>query len=173
MTRARVMIALVMVLLATAVLVPEGARGDAFELVGRPAPALRARALDADDEIDLSRYRGRVVLLAFVASWCGSCRRFAPTLDAIARVHADDELSVVAVSHEARERLRAHVSATPRAYPTLQCTPRTALAYGADALPTLVLVDREGRVQRALQRASIDAASLRRDIAALLARGAP
>jgi thiol-disulfide isomerase/thioredoxin len=143
------------------------ARADVAQLVGRPAPEVRARPLRSDEPAGLEQHRGRVVLLAFVATWCGACRRVAPELEALDRAHPD--LTVLALSHEARDRLRAHATREARTYPTLQCTGATARRYRATALPTLVLIGRDGTVRAAYQGASPEVMHrLRRDVAALL-----
>ncbi len=146
------------------------ARADVQELVGQPAPPVRARPLHDDGEVDLARYRGRVVVLAFVATWCSACRRAAPRLEAMLDAHRDEGLVVLAMSHEPRARIRQHLEAEPRRYPLLQCTGRTAVSYQADGLPTLVVIDREGRVAGAYQGGT-DATlgALRRDVERLLA----
>lgn len=150
-------------------MVPTTVRGDPSELVGSPAPAVRARPLRSDREVGLERYRGQVVLLAFVATWCSACRRVAPQLEELHEARREDGLVLLALSHEPRDRIRRHVEAHPRSYPWLQCTGRTAVSYGADGLPTLVLVDRDGRVHSAYQGATGDVvASLRGDVEALL-----
>lgn len=135
------------------------------ELVGHPAPELRARPLDADGEVRLESYRGRVVVLAFVATWCRACRSMAPELEALRAANAERGVEVLALSHEARDRLRAYTEANARSYATVQCTGRTARRYHADGLPTIVIVDRAGIVRAAYQGATPDVVHrIRRDV---------
>lgn len=144
------------------------AHADASHLVGELAPPVRARPLHSDREIDLADYRGRVVVLAFVATWCSACRQMAPELDALAVRH-DDAVAVLALSHEPRARLRRHADARPRRHALLQCTGHTAVAYGVDALPTIVVIDREGRVRAAHQGATPEVVRrLRAEVESLL-----
>jgi len=139
------------------------------ELIGAPAPAIRARPLESDREVTLEAYRGRVVVLAFVATWCGACRRMAPNLDALLDDHRDEGLEVLALTHESRTRIRAHVQQRSPRIPWLQCTGRTAVTYGADGLPTLVVIDRAGRVRATYQGARDGTADrLRRAVESLL-----
>lgn len=144
------------------------AHADPSELVGQRAPEIRARALDTDGEVRLESYRGRVVLLAFVATWCRACRSMAPELEALRAAHPES-LEVIALSHEARDRLRAYTAGTPRSYPTVQCTGRTARRYHATGLPTIVIVDRAGVVRAAYQGATPDVVrAVRRDVSSLV-----
>ena len=142
---------------------------DPVGLVGAPAPEIRARPLDGDRPIGLDDYRGEVVLVAFVATWCRACRRIAPELDELLARHRAEGLRIVAMTHEPRNRIRAHVAELDPAVPWLQCTGRTALRYGADGLPTLVLIDRAGVVRAAYQGANRRVvARLRRALGAVL-----
>ncbi len=145
------------------------ARADVRELIGQPAPDIRARPLDSDRAIELDDYRGRVVVLAFVATWCTACPHMAPELDALATAHEEEGLTILALSHEPRDRIREREE--PRSYPIVQCTGHTAVSYQATGLPTLVVIDRGGVVRAAYQGATPDVVRrLRRDVARLLAR---
>ena len=144
-------------------------RAEPGRLVGARAPLIRARSVDGDRAVALEDYGGRVVVVAFVATWCAACRRMAPHLDALQARHGDEGLSVIAMTHEPRNRIRAHVARHAPAIPWLQCTGATALRYDADGLPTLVLIDRQGNVRAAYQGANDDiVARLQRALEALL-----
>lgn len=147
------------------------ASADVRELIGRPAPELRARPLDSDETVDLSSYRGRVVLLAFYATWCGACRQVAPQLDALQHERGEEGLTVLALSNEPRNRLREHDRIDPRSFERGQCTSRTSLRFEARALPTIVLIDREGIVRAGYHGAAPETVQrIRRDVDRLLAR---
>jgi thiol-disulfide isomerase/thioredoxin len=139
------------------------------QLIGHPAPELRARPLDSDGTVDLADHRGHVVLIVFYATWCSACRRMAPQIERLADEHRDEGLEVLAFSNEPRDRLREHARVDPRSYPRAQCTGRTSLRYEARALPTMILVDREGVVRAAYQSSADDVVRrLRSDLARLL-----
>ncbi|MFK7986310.1 MAG: TlpA family protein disulfide reductase [Sandaracinaceae bacterium] len=135
--------------LAVSLLLGSASIAAAQPRVGQPAPAIRARAVDAEGEIGMDRYRGRVVLVVFVATWCGACRRLAPELERLSAAHPD--LAVVALSHESRSRIRRHVARAEPGVPWLQCTGHTAVQWGADALPTYAVVGRDGVVRASFQ----------------------
>lgn len=117
------------------------------ELTGKPAPALKARYLDRDAPYVLEPATRGAVLLVFFATWCDACRRLEPALASLVRRFAPAGLTVVALSHEPRRRLREAQSRRRPPYLLLQCTGRTVLRYGATNVPAVVLVDHRGIVR--------------------------
>jgi len=92
----------------------------------------------------LSEYRGDVVVLAFGASWCGSCRESAAQLERIQAALGPRGLQVLAVHFD------SGAAAAPRAaFPVLiDPSGETGPLYGVDDLPLVILMDREGRVRQ-------------------------
>lgn len=125
-------------------------------LINKPAPELRTRRISGTTPLDLAALRGKPVLLIFFATWCTSCERLEPVLEALAAELAPRGLAVIALSHERRARLVADVRKPPVAYTVAQCTGRTALRYAARAVPTLVLIDGDAIVRRAWQGPTVD-----------------
>ena len=86
---------------ATDTIVPDE-RGYIVE-VGDMAPDFTARVAGTDEQITLSEYRGkRVVMLQFTASWCGVCRREMPEIEnQIWKHHKDNEhFALVGIDRE-------------------------------------------------------------------------
>lgn len=52
-----------------------------------PAPPFELPALEGGDTIALGDYAGKVIVLSFWASWCPSCRKDAPVMEALWREH--------------------------------------------------------------------------------------
>ncbi|MEK6249693.1 MAG: TlpA family protein disulfide reductase, partial [Planctomycetales bacterium] len=52
----------------------------------------------AADTLNLSEYRGKVVVLDFWASWCVPCRRSFPWMNEMQQKYGDDGLVIVAVN---------------------------------------------------------------------------
>ena len=67
---------------------------------------LTAAAADSADALDLARFRGKVVLVDFWASWCEPCRHSFPWLNAMQAKYADRGLVVIGVNVD-RERADA------------------------------------------------------------------
>jgi thiol-disulfide isomerase/thioredoxin len=55
---------------------------------------------EAASSLDLSAYRGKVVVVDFWASWCGPCRRSFPWLDAMQKKYGEDGLVIIGVNED-------------------------------------------------------------------------
>lgn len=100
-------------------------------------------------EFHLAAQRGTPVLLEVFASWCGVCRRNAPTIGAAASARRQREVKFVGVNVDDRVE---EASRTARewgiTYDVLHDDGRFAKAYGIESLPTFVLIDGDGKVRR-------------------------
>jgi thiol-disulfide isomerase/thioredoxin len=130
----------------------------------------------AEDLLDLSSWRGRVVLVDFWASWCVPCRRSFPWLQSMLSLHGAEGLVVVAVNvGESREDADAFSRGFANDF-EYRYDPegRLADALGVEAMPSSILFDREGRpIWRHAGFDDEDRAEYERHIVSLLAsRGA-
>ena len=95
----------------------------------------------------LQEFRGKVVLLEFWAPWCIPCRKGFPWLDELQKRHADAGLQVLAVTLETDD---ASVTAFLADHPVSflvghDRTGQSAELYEVAAMPTTVLLGRDGR----------------------------
>jgi thiol-disulfide isomerase/thioredoxin len=107
------------------------------------------------DTFDLRSLRGKVVLVDFWATWCGPCIAEHPNILAAYERHHNAGFEVVGVSlDQSREALSNFVQKHKIPWPQI-FFPETAdqgwknpLArkYGINSIPTLFLVNREGRI---------------------------
>jgi thiol-disulfide isomerase/thioredoxin len=110
-------------------------------------PALRLTGLDGKDW-DLSRLRGKVVVVNFWASWCGPCVDELPVLNALARQDPDKVAVVGANYREPLDTIERFAGSHPLAYPVLRDRGGEMFkAWTAGVMPTTILVDRQGRAR--------------------------
>jgi thiol-disulfide isomerase/thioredoxin/Cu/Ag efflux protein CusF len=99
--------------------------------------------------IRFSDLRGKVVLLNFWVTWCGSCRAEMPALDALYRQYRDRGLEVLAVNLDTAPiaKIQAFVGETGVSLRVgLDPSSSTARTYRVLGLPTTYLIDRAGNV---------------------------
>jgi thiol-disulfide isomerase/thioredoxin len=129
---------------------------------GRPAPALRAEQFLGSKPPVLAQLKGSPVLLFFWAHWCGDCKAEAPIITQLRTEFAPRGLTVLGptrlygytaqVEHAAPSDELAYIDAVRhRFYSRLLDMPVPISksnfdAYGASTTPTLVLLDRTGKV---------------------------
>ena len=109
-----------------------------------PLAALAYRLLDGDPWQPAAA-RGRVLVVDVWATYCKPCRKAFPRLNALA---AQPEVMVVGLSvDEDDATVRAFLSATPATFPIARDPEQTVSdpPLGIVTLPTVILIDREGR----------------------------
>ena len=96
----------------------------------------------------LKDYRGKVVFLAFWATWCEFCREEIPAIESLYRDFKGKGLEIVAVNiKDKREDALAFIKKHKISYPVLMDPEGDVGAlYGAFATPTVYLIDRKGTV---------------------------
>jgi peroxiredoxin len=96
----------------------------------------------------LKDYRGKVVFLAFWATWCPYCREEIPAMESVYKEYRGKGLEIVAVAiKDKREDTLAFMKKNKLTYPVLM-DPEGDIGslYGAYATPTVYLIDRNGQV---------------------------
>jgi len=118
----------------------------------------------------LSDHRGEVVLINYWASWCAPCRQETPGLIDLARDYRYKGLSVVGISMDegGKPAVESFLREYHLPYPVLMPDLNAPSAPAIDALPTTVLVDRDGRAAKSYVGA-VKESVFRADIDRLLA----
>lgn len=103
--------------------------------------------------VSLASLRGKVVVIDFWATWCSPCRAEMPWLVAMAERLEPRGVAFVAISEDDPPGQVPLVTEFAREVPGLERfavlgTPEVEAAFGVTSLPTLFILDREGRLQR-------------------------
>ena len=99
--------------------------------------------------VDLARYRGKIVVVTFWASWCGPCRRELPELDALQKHAGNRILKVVAVNMQDSNEDYRLMMRQMKGYGIAMTRDRDGSiseGYGVEALPNLWIIDPQGKV---------------------------
>jgi thiol-disulfide isomerase/thioredoxin len=131
-------------------------------LAGQPAPPLKFTSYLGPKPVALSQLNGSPVLLFFWAHWCGDCKAEGPVIAQLGSEFGSRGLMLLAPTQlygyaaegedaQPRDELPYIERVWQHFYPALQgvsvpISKENFNLYGASTTPTLVLVDRAGRV---------------------------
>jgi thiol-disulfide isomerase/thioredoxin len=112
------------------------------------APEFTLYTLDGE-EVKLSDYLGKVVILDFWATWCAPCRKGIPDLISIQNKYKDD-LVVIGISLDqpaTQDQLVPFIKNYGINYPIVLGNIEVSAAYGnIQAIPTSFIIDQEGNI---------------------------
>jgi peroxiredoxin/outer membrane lipoprotein-sorting protein len=116
-------------------------------LVGKPAPPFTLKGVKGST-VSLASYKGKVVLLDFWATWCGPCRIEMPRVEALYKEFKSKGLVVFGVNNgEDPDKVKGFLAKNPYTIPILlDQQSDVGRAYQAYAIPTLVVIGRDGKV---------------------------
>jgi thiol-disulfide isomerase/thioredoxin len=113
-----------------------------------PAPNFTLKSLGGKN-LKLSEMTGNVVLINFWASWCGPCREEMPLLNALHKKYAPLGFTVLGVNvEEDMDGAMSFLEYVPVDFPILlDNTNKVSKQYKVVAMPTTVVVDRDGNMR--------------------------
>jgi thiol-disulfide isomerase/thioredoxin len=102
------------------------------------------------NSVSLASLRGKVVILDFWATWCGPCRKSMPLLDKFYTDNKPENVMVFGVNVWERggktDKVQPFVTERGFHFPILFGTNDLADAYGVQGIPTLVIIDPQGKI---------------------------
>jgi peroxiredoxin len=99
--------------------------------------------------IDLSQFKGQVVMINFWASWCGPCRQEMPLLESMYQKYKPLGFTLIGVNVEPDQKdAMSFLKQTPVSFPVLfDAKSKVSGLYNVQGMPTTVFIDRKGKVR--------------------------
>ena len=121
------------------------------------APDFALKDLDGN-EVKLSDYRGKVVVLDFWATWCPPCRKGIPDFVEMQEKYGEDGFVIIGINLDQGEAKEVVPMVADFAknykinYPIVIHDQEIVYAYGGiRSIPTTFILDKEGKVRQGVQ----------------------
>ena len=101
-----------------------------------------------EEEIKLSDYRGKIILLNFWATFCVPCRLEMPSLQALSEKYHHDNVEIIAISvDEGREKsVREWIKKNNLDFPIALEGQSAGKVYEVSALPVTFIIGKKGQL---------------------------
>jgi cytochrome c biogenesis protein CcmG/thiol:disulfide interchange protein DsbE len=136
----------------------------------KPAPEFALKD-SSGKTVTLKKYRGKIVLLDFWATWCHGCKEEIPWFADFQRKYAAKGLQVVGVSldDEGWKVVKPFLATADVPYRILLGDEALAKRYGIESMPDTFLIDRRGRIA-ASYTGMVDRENVDANLRAMLAK---
>jgi thiol-disulfide isomerase/thioredoxin len=117
----------------------------------RPASQDFTLPLTGGGTVTLSALKGKVVFLNFWATWCPPCRAEMPDIEAVYQSYKDKGIAFIAVNlQEKKSDVVSFLKKNGYTFPAaLDSSGTVGMSYGAQSIPTTLLIDKQGRIAAA------------------------
>jgi thiol-disulfide isomerase/thioredoxin len=125
-----------------------------LELIGKEPKAFNVKDMK-DQELSLEKFKGKVVLIDFWATWCGPCIRELPSVIAAYKKYHSKGFEIIGVSLDKEDKtvldkfLADNPDMTwPQFYDGKFWKSELGQLYGVQSIPATYLIDQSGKVYR-------------------------
>jgi peroxiredoxin len=162
---------------AAAMATHAGMRGELDELIDANARKTAPDFTLTDENgatVELSQYKGRVVLLDFWATWCHGCKTEIPWYTEFESKYKNRGLAVIGVSMDAGgwKSVKPFIAEEKMNYAVVIGNEALAGRYNVTAMPVTLLIDRNGKIADS-HSGVVDKAAWEQEIEGLLSEGQP
>lgn len=122
-------------------------------LIGKPAPDFKVKDLKGK-ELSLEKYKGKVILLDFWATWCGPCIAELPNVKRVYEKHKDQKFEIIGISLDSsKTKLDAFIKKEGLNWIHYWDHNQTiSQQYKVSGIPSMFLIDGKGVVRKAKLR---------------------
>lgn len=114
------------------------------------APDFKVTSLKGE-QLSLEKYRGKIILLDFWATWCGPCIYEMPELKKIWKKYGGDNFVIIGISLDnSRNSLESYIEREGITWPQHfegRSGGNVSMTYGVQGIPHTVLIDQDGAIQ--------------------------
>jgi len=113
------------------------------------APEFTVTTIDGE-QIALAQFRGQVVVLDLMATWCGPCATQMEELNKLKAAYHPSEVVILSIGVDASEtdaQLRAFKDQHYANWRFASDSDNVGTKYGAQSIPTLAIIDKDGNLQ--------------------------
>jgi peroxiredoxin len=114
--------------------------------IGVEAPDIELKILDGTP-IRLSQLKGKMVILNFWATWCGTCTREVPDFVKLYHESSRDDLIIIGLTDENADEVRPFIAKKSVAYPIALTQGLPSPYQDIKAIPTTFFINRDGIIQ--------------------------
>ena len=120
--------------------------------ISKPLPAPGFVLEDLDEvKVNFDKFKGKVVLLNFWATWCPPCRREMPSMERLYQKYKNQDFTVLAINQmedgDTVFAFTGQLSLAPGFDILFDYTSDTSKSYRVNGLPTTYLIDKKGMIR--------------------------
>ena len=137
----------ILVMTLTVLLLGACSKSGAIE-VGDKAPDFALKDMDGKT-VNLSDYKGKVVVLDFFASWCPPCREEIPDFIGLQKSYGAGSFSMVGVAMVSLNEAKEFAKKMGINYPVLIDDGKVSTVYGpVRSIPTTFVIDKDSKIAK-------------------------